>query len=197
MPNDKIIDPNTNKPLKGAAKAMSEARAAAEETAATVENNVTSLANAAQQTVQRTQETARRSFDEAVGATKQNLDQAAGRMFQNLDQFSSFGKENVDAVVKSGQALAKGAEDLSRQMLSYTQQAIEMHVNASRALMGVKTLRELADLQNDYTKTSFDTFIQESTKLSEMAVKTTSEAFEPFNRRASAVIERLSRSQAA
>ena len=198
MANEKILDPITNKPAKGAAKAaMSEARAAAEQTAATVETNVETLTNAAQETVRRTQETARRTFDEAVTVTKQGLDQAAGRMFQNLDQFSAFGKENVDAVVKSSQALTKGVEELSRQVLGYAQQAIEMNVNATRALMGVKSLREFADVQNDLTKTGFDTFVQESTKLSEMAIKTTSEAFEPINSRATAVFETFSRARAA
>src|SRR3546814_14310410 len=66
-----------------------------------------------------------------------------------------------------------------------------------KQVLGAKSLNEVVDLQNTFTKSAFDAFVAESTKISELSVKTASEAIEPIKARAAEAVEPLSRPHAA
>ena len=50
-----------------------------------------------------------------------------------------------------------------------------------KSLMSCKTLNELTETQTRLAQDSFDNFISNAAKLSEMSVKLATEAFEPIN----------------
>ena len=93
--------------------------------------------------------------------------------------------------------MAKGFETLGKTWMSFTQETMESGAQVAKALLGAKTLREAVDLQTDFAKTSFDKFVGESTKLSEMSVKVANEAFEPINARLNVAVEKLMKPVAA
>src|SRR3546814_7806258 len=66
-----------------------------------------------------------------------------------------------------------------------------------KQVLGAKSLNEVVDLQNTFTKSAFDAFVAESTKISELSVKTASEAIEPIKARVDEPVDTLSRPPAA
>ena len=125
------------------------------------------------------------AFKTGTEALKAGFEKAV----KNYDQFLGYGKETVEAYVKSANAAGKGAETLHNEMYAYSKQSIEDSIAAAKALLGSKSVHEAFELQTDYAKTAFDSYVSELTKLSELVVSTTKEAFEPLQGRVAAWVE--------
>jgi phasin family protein len=116
---------------------------------------------------------------------------------KNYDQFVGFGKDTVEAYAKAANVAGKGAETLHNEIYTYSKQSIEDSIAATKALMGSKSVHEAFELQSDFAKTAFDAYVGELTKISELFVSTTKEAFEPLQGRYQAWVQMVQSSRAA
>jgi phasin family protein len=64
-------------------------------------------------------------------------------------------------------------------------------------LFGAKTLREFLDLQAEIAKSSFDSWVEESTKLGELGAKFVNEVMEPIQEQVSVAVEKMMKPAAA
>jgi phasin family protein len=116
---------------------------------------------------------------------------------KNYDQLVGYGKEAVEAYVKSANVAGKGAETLHNEIYSYSKQSIEESIAAAKTLLGAKSVHEAFELQSDFAKTAFNAYVGEMTKLSELFVGTAKEAFEPLQGRVQAWVEVMQTARAA
>ncbi len=148
--------------------------------------------------------TAAKSIEDAVATAKQNMEglvkaqqeqveKASAQILKSYDELSVLTKGNVDAVVKSGTIVAKGAEEAGKQVAAFTQSSMEKGVSNAKALLAVKTIQELFELQNAFAKASLDALVSESTKLQELTVKVANEALVPLSARMNVAVEALSK----
>lgn len=147
--------------------------------------------------VKASQEQASKQFEQTIALTKEQVEKASRQLFQSYDELASFNKQNLDAVVQSGNIVAKGVEDIGKAFYAYTQTALEQAASVGKALLGVKTVRELVDVQAEAAKSNFDAMVAESTKLTGMSVKVANEAFAPLNARVNAAVEKFAKPLAA
>lgn len=151
---------------------------------------------------------ATKAIEDVVSQTKQNLEgyvkaqqeqveKASSQILKSYEELTALTKGNVDAVVASGTIVAKGAEVASKQVAAFTQASLEKNVATGKAVLAVKTIRELIDLQNSYFKSSLDALVSESTKLQELSVKIANEALAPLSARVNVTVEKLSKPIAA
>lgn len=138
-----------------------------------------------------------KGYDQLLGATREQIEKASVSAFKAYEEFSKFQKDNYDAYVAASTIFAKGAENVGKTWMSLTQEALENAAQTAKALLGAKTLREAVDLQSDFAKSNFDKFVAEGTKLSELSVKVTNEAFAPINARVNVAVEKLLKPVAA
>jgi phasin family protein len=138
-----------------------------------------------------------KSVEQAVAYTKEQVEKMSKQVFTAFDDVAGFHKENVDAFVASSTILAKGFEALSKELMAFTQGQYEQSVSTAKALMGVKSVKELVDLQTEFAKTSFDALVAEATKVSETGFKVANQAAEPITARVNATVEKLSKIKAA
>lgn len=136
-------------------------------------------------------EAATKNYEQMIAATQEQVEKSCSAMFKGYDEVNALNKANIDAVVKSNTALAKGLESLGNELMAFAQSSIEANVATTKALFGAKTLREVADLQTDLTRSTFDKALAESAKVSEMSVKVANEALQPLQTQTSAAVERL------
>ncbi|WP_376958435.1 phasin family protein [Azospirillum sp. A26] len=141
--------------------------------------------------------TAKQNLEGLVKAQQEQIEKASAKVLKSYDELTVLTKENVDALVKSGTVVAKGAEEAGKQVAAFTQSSLEKSVSNAKALMAVKTIQELVELQKAYTKASLDAFVSESTKLQELTVKVANEALAPLNARVNATVEVLSKKPVA
>lgn len=110
-------------------------------------------------------------------------------MTRGYEQFAEFGTENFRAVFAAGSVLAKGMETLSEEVTTYTSDSFEAGMEAAKALGECKTFAEALDRQSAFARISFDKFVAETTKLSEISAKLAKDAVEPINARVDAATE--------
>lgn len=143
------------------------------------------------------QEAAQKNLEQAITLAKDNVEKASQTVFKGYDQFNTLTQGNYEAVTKSFGILSKGLEGVSKAWADYTKVSVDSTMAFGKQVLGAKSLNEVVDLQNTFTKSAFDAFVAESTKISEMSVKTASEAIEPIKARVDETVETLSRPLAA
>ncbi len=142
-------------------------------------------------------EAAQEGYTQALIMTKDQLDKASTQLFSVYDEATSFSKGNVEAFIAAGNIFAKGLEDMSKTAMGYYQSNVENGVDVAKSLMGCKTLREVVDLQTDIARSNFDNLVNETTKMSEMALKVANETMEPIQARANTAMNTLLKPMAA
>jgi len=118
-------------------------------------------------------------------AVKQSMEKA----MKSFDDIATFNKSTVDALVKSANAASKGLEALSAEVMSYSKQSVEDYIAATKAAMSSRSVQEFMEVNTDYAKTAFDTYVGKVTKLSDMASTTAKDTFEPLSGRLNALME--------
>lgn len=128
-----------------------------------------------------------------VETAKEQFAKATETHFKAADEAAALGKSNVEAVMQAGSIFFHGFEELTRSFVGMTQAHVETGMSAAKAMIGAKTLTELTDLQNSFTKTAFDSAVSEATHISELAIKIANEAIEPISARVTATMEQMSK----
>lgn len=126
-------------------------------------------------------------------ALKNGFEKAA----KGYDQFLGYGKENVEAYLKSANAAGKGVETLHNEIYSYSKQSIEDSLAAVKAVAASKSVHEAFELQTDFAKTAFDAYVGQMTKIAEIFQASAKETFAPLQGRAQAWVEVVQNKRAA
>lgn len=106
---------------------------------------------------------------------------------QSFDQIVAFGKENVDAFVKSSSLAVKGIEELTRAYTSLANQQIEQTVSAVKALTAIKSPTEFQTVYSNLAKTNLETLVAEGRKLQELTSTVVTNSAAPINARIQAL----------
>jgi hypothetical protein len=101
-------------------------------------------------------------------------------MVKNIDELQQFGKDNIDATLKSFGALSKSWQAIAVEVADYSKRAFEQGTAATEKLIGAKSLEKAFEIQSDYVKSSYEGFVAEATKLGELYADLTREAYKPF-----------------
>ncbi|GAB4376702.1 MAG: hypothetical protein Kow00114_40520 [Kiloniellaceae bacterium] len=198
MPTKKSATKSTAK--KPAAAAPAPAAAAAPTAAAAVEPVETAFA-ANQETIETVlkagTQAATKGYEQAIALAQEQVEKASETIFKRYDEIAGLGKDNVDAYVRSTTALTKGFESLNKELMSIAQSTVEANVATAKAIFGVTTLRELIDLQTEFSRSRFDSAVAESAKLTEMTMALANDAFEPIQLSMNATVEKFMKPIAA
>jgi phasin family protein len=108
---------------------------------------------------------------------------------KSYDQFIGFGKDNAEAVLKSANAAGKGIETINSEVFAYTRKSIEEGVVATKAVLSCKTVEEALQVQSEFGKAAFETYVDQLAKFGDMALAAARHAAEPFQARVSALSE--------
>ena len=126
-------------------------------------------------------------------AVKHGFEKAA----KGYDQVLGFGKETVEAYLKAANAAGKGVETLQNEMYSFSKQSVEETLAATRAVLGARSVHEAIEIQSDFAKSVFDTYVGQINRMNEIMLSATKEAFEPIQGRIQAWAEVVQTARAA
>ncbi len=107
----------------------------------------------------------------------------------SLNEINAQSKRNLEAVVASATAAAKGAEVLGTQTMAFSKSAVERHVEATKALTGARSFQEAVELQTAYAKSAMETYMAEMTRATETVSAVLKDTLRPLNERATAAME--------
>ncbi|MGO4721734.1 MULTISPECIES: phasin family protein [unclassified Inquilinus] len=175
----------------------SKTRAGTSKVLEAVESNTEIVRNTVADTVKTSQAAVEKNLAQGLALSKEHFEKTTIAATKGFDDLVTLAKGNVDAFFASAAVFAQGTEQLSRAWFALQQGAAEQAAEATRSLFAAKTLREVVDLQSTYSKTAFDGFVAESSKLSELGLKVTNDAVAPIAARVNVAVEKLSKPLAA
>lgn len=108
-----------------------------------------------------------------------------------LNEANAQGKRNIEAVVASVTAAAKGAESLGAQAIAYSKSSFETQVSQAKALTSARSLQEVVELQTSFAKSAIEAYIAELTRASETVSAAVKDTMRPLNERAASVVEQF------
>jgi len=126
----------------------------------------------------------------AAKQVEEAVENASAAFFQGYDEATAVNKESIEAFAKAGEVLTKGAEDVGKAYFDIAQASAEAGIEASKALMAAKSIKDVVDIQSEFARSSFDSFVAESTRLSEMNTKLATAAFAPLQAQLNAAFEK-------
>jgi phasin family protein len=101
-------------------------------------------------------------------------------MLTNFDDMQKFGKDNVEATLRSFGAASKGMQAIAAEVTNYSKKSFEDGTAAVERLMGAKTLEKAIEVQSEYVKTAYEGFVAQATKLGELYADIAKESYKPF-----------------
>lgn len=119
------------------------------------------------------------------------------KLTKNYDQLLSYGRDTMEAYMKAANAAGKGVETLQSELYTFSKQSLEDSMTATKALMGSKSIHEAFELQSDFAKSSFNSYVGQMSKLSEIMMSAAKDAFVPLQGRVQAWVEVVESSRAA
>lgn len=97
-----------------------------------------------------------------------------------MKNFSSSAKEQFDAAVASANTFSSGLQSIATAYGDYAKKSFEDTKTFVEKLSGVKSIEKAIELQTEYAKTSYETFVAESQKIGELYTDLAKQAFKPF-----------------
>jgi phasin family protein len=134
-------------------------------------------------------ETAKSTVEQFTAATNVAFKDGVEKSLAALNELNAHSRKNLEAVIASATASAKGAEALSAQAMAFSKALFDTQVNAAKSLAGAKSVQEIVDLQTSIANTALETYKAEVGKMSETVSASVKESIKPINERVTAVVE--------
>ena len=101
-------------------------------------------------------------------------------MVKNSQDFHQFGKDNVDATLKSFGAVSRSAQAIAVEVADYSKKSFETGTAALEKLLGAKSVDKAIEIQQAYLKSAYEGFVVEARKIGELYTDLATETFKPF-----------------
>ena len=108
---------------------------------------------------------------------------------KSAEQMISFGQGNLEAVMRSSQIVASGLQDLSKQIAADAQAAMDESMSIFRAFAGVRSIRDMFEMQANFARTSVEKVVSQSGRLTEASFKLAEQAYQPIAGRVSVAVD--------
>ena len=101
-------------------------------------------------------------------------------MIKNFDDMQKFGKDNMDASMKSFGAVSKGFQAIAVETADYAKKAFEQATAVSEKLAAAKSPDKVMEVQADYIKSAYEGFVAQSAKVGQLYVDLAQELYKPY-----------------
>jgi hypothetical protein len=91
-------------------------------------------------------------------------------------------KEGFDAALRSYGELNKGFQAITAKVTDYSKKAFEDATRAFEQLVGSKSIEQAIEIQSQYAKKAYDTWIAEASKIGEMYAAVARDAYKPVEK---------------
>ncbi len=96
------------------------------------------------------------------------------------EDVQKFGKSGVDAALASFGVWTKGAQAIAVEMVDFSKKSAESSAAAWEKLIGAKSPEKALEAQSQYLRSSYEDFVAEATKLSELYVDLAKQVYKPY-----------------
>jgi len=136
-------------------------------------------------------EAAKSTVEQFTAATNVAFKDGVEKSLAAMNELNAHSKKNLEAMVASATASAKGAEALGAQAMAFSKAVFDTQVSAAKSLAGAKSVQEVVELQTAFAKSALETYMAEFAKMSETVSSSVKESMKPINERVTATVEKF------
>jgi hypothetical protein len=96
-----------------------------------------------------------------------------------IDTVQKFGRDGVEAAMKSFGALSKGAQAAAVEAADYAKRSFEQGSATAEKLVAARTFQTVAEVQGEYLRSVYEGLVTQATRMGELMTSTAKEAFAP------------------
>lgn len=96
-----------------------------------------------------------------------------------FDDIQKYSRDNMDLAMKSFGAISKGLQAVAVEVSDYSKKSFEDNSAFVEKITGVKTLDKAIELQTDFVKSSYETYLARVTKIGELYADIAKESYKP------------------
>ena len=97
-----------------------------------------------------------------------------------VEDIQQYGKEQLETVVASAATLQNGIQAIASAYGDYTKKSFEDTKSFVEKLSGVKSLDKAIEVQTEYAKSAYETFVAESQKIAGLYTDLAKQTFKPL-----------------
>jgi phasin family protein len=97
-----------------------------------------------------------------------------------IEDIQAYGKEQFETVVASATTLQNGFQAIAGAYGEYTKKSFEDTKSFVEKLSGVKSLEKAIEMQTEYAKSAYESFVAESQKIAGLYSDLAKETFKPL-----------------
>jgi len=98
------------------------------------------------------------------------------------EEFQKASKDGFEASVRSFSEVNKGLQAIAAKFADYSKKSLEDGTRAFEQLMGAKSVDQAIEIQSQFAKKAYDTYIAEMSNLGEMYGPVARDAYKPIER---------------
>ncbi|MGH6841301.1 MAG: phasin family protein [Methylocella sp.] len=100
-------------------------------------------------------------------------------MAYDFEDVQNYGKEQFGAAAAATTCFAKTLQTIATEATDYSKKALEQNTSFVEKLLGAKSYDTVIQIQSEYWKASYASFIAQATKMGELYSNLAREAFKP------------------
>jgi phasin family protein len=101
-------------------------------------------------------------------------------MMVKIEDIQSYGKEHLETVVASATTLQNGLQAIAGAYGDYTKKSFEDTRSFVEKLSGVKSLDKAIEVQTEFAKSAYETFVADSQKIAGLYTDLAKQTFKPL-----------------
>jgi len=101
-------------------------------------------------------------------------------MTRSYEDFSLYGKDFAESSAQSLASLSSHAQVIATEATEYTRKSIQANGEFVEAVLSAPSFEDMVDLQTDYLKRSYEGFVAQATRTSELYANLARDAYRPF-----------------
>ena len=97
-----------------------------------------------------------------------------------VEEMQQYGKEQFETAVASANTLQSGLQAIAAAYGDYTKKSFEDSKSFVEKLSGVKSLDKVIELQTEFAKSAYETFVAESQKIAQLYADLAKQTYKPL-----------------
>jgi hypothetical protein len=96
-----------------------------------------------------------------------------------IEDFQKFSKDQLEAMTTASTTLSKGLQDIATESSDYSKKAFAAGTAMYEKLLGARSVETAIQIQTEFAKQAYESFVAQATKVSELYTRVASDAMKP------------------
>jgi hypothetical protein len=96
-----------------------------------------------------------------------------------LEDFQKFSKDQLEALTTASTTFSKGLQEIATESSDYSKKAFAAGTAMYEKLLGARSVETAIQIQTEFAKQAYESFVAQATKVSELYTRVASDAMKP------------------